>query len=560
MRPFSQFNPRFPRRKEEIEKTVGQFQPIQKRKEVAKEVKRSHFTLGNDYNFPEPSSKDHFPAVEMTTDPSTNDSQRRLSENNKRSHFTIGNSKFVFRETTNQKNQKDFEEKKELVKQIGVSYSGHLSSENYKFGFEKNTFDTTAKEHYNEKDTGKPPVSSVGVKTKNSGHNFIYGYAKPTYTTTVGSTYQVHDVRDSFKIASLIKEKGEKFKQTSFQLGNDEMYTMPIEVPKVTPQEKKVQQFAKDRALELKKSTFKIGDENSGNEFQSMNQIVFKGTQGHHLTPQGKKAETESMRKDVRATHFMFGTDASENKSSSHHTFQKHEISGGDFSQRKKLGDQMQQAHFAIGNKQDRRMLTNSSYIDTISRVGADEANYQMQPSIIKAGSTISIGQSGNVNYVTEAKSKFVEHDTQPKLKPVKKPDTISLGNAKSEFTTMYQQVLPGKVNLPGHTSTGTVSNPVGGMNMQKTTFTMGSYGNQFKTSNQTDFNESEKQSFSNSAPPSQSLNVRQARNGGLNEVTAGKVKKQMLRDNFVLGNTPKDFRTMNQAVFRWIQPAAEKI
>ena len=49
------------------------------------------------------------------------------------------------------------------------------------------------------------------------------------------------------------------------------MYTMPIEVPKVTPQEKKVQQFAKDRALELKKSTFKIGDENSGNEFQSMN-------------------------------------------------------------------------------------------------------------------------------------------------------------------------------------------------------------------------------------------------------------------------------------------------
>ena len=85
-----------------------------------------------------------------------------------------------------------------------------------KFGFEKNTFDTTAKEHYNEKDTGKPPVSSVGVKTKNSGHNFIYGYAKPTYTTTVGSTYQVHDVRDSFKIASLIKEKGEKFKQTSF--------------------------------------------------------------------------------------------------------------------------------------------------------------------------------------------------------------------------------------------------------------------------------------------------------------------------------------------------------
>lgn len=207
----------------------------------------------------------------MTTDPSTNDSQRRLSENNKRSHFAIGTSKLVFRETTNQKNQKDFEEKKELVEQVGHSGGANFKRAHFKFGFEKNTFDTTAKEHFNEKDADKHPISSEGVKTKNSGHNFIYGYAKPTYTTTVGSAYQVHDVRDSFKIASLIKEKGEKFKQASFQLGNDEMHVMPVEAPKLTPQERKGQQFARERALELKKSTFKIGDENSGNEFQSMN-------------------------------------------------------------------------------------------------------------------------------------------------------------------------------------------------------------------------------------------------------------------------------------------------
>jgi hypothetical protein len=36
------------RKPEEIAKETGHFVPMEARKEVAKEIKRSHFTLGND--------------------------------------------------------------------------------------------------------------------------------------------------------------------------------------------------------------------------------------------------------------------------------------------------------------------------------------------------------------------------------------------------------------------------------------------------------------------------------------------------------------------------------
>lgn len=162
---------------------------------------------------------------------------------------------------------------------------------------------------------------------------------------------------------------------------------------------------------------------------------------------------------------------------------------------------------------------------------------------------TIDIGKGKCLDYTSEAKDKFTPHhgnahtidkETRNHLNYLKQ-NHFELGGAKNDFSTINKTDFGAKAN-PGYKKHHG--------NIQKTSFVMGFQGNPFNAQTP------------NRGPPSYTDRSRPAPYqrvvGEMPKSSSTKAANSMQKENFSLGKNGGEFRTMNQAYYRWIQPKGE--
>jgi hypothetical protein len=551
---------------EEAKKNVGIFTTNSTRQEVANEIKKTHFSLGNsDAEIPQSLSKASYQNVQVD-DKTISDQQKKMSKINRRSNFVLGRDQNNLGETTS--NQAYNSKQLSQYKNGGTFSANTLRKGNFRLGFNQdNIYETTAQSNFTNKNAESNTLNSYAHRVdKKSSVSHLYGYGKPNYQTTNNSNFTEKDVTNSFKDKLLLKERDKNLKKANFSFGhfsNKGMTsTLPVDMTEHAKQFHadlaKQNQIAKQRGLELKKSNFKFSekakhDEDDGT-FKSMAQLQFdeekfKGDSTAQMNMKNKEV-SENLQKDLRSAHFHFGNNKGENQSCSHNAHPKFNVDLKGMEESQKLAKKMQSAHFVLADGNTKGLPLKSTYKDTIS----GNANYQHVPRDTTYAdskkTTIDIGKGKCLDYTSEAKAKFTPHhgaqsldrDTKNSLSYLKQ-NHFELGAGKNDFGTVNKLDYSAKPN-PGYVKHHG--------NVQKTSFVMGFQGNPFHSNTPSG---AAAASFTDRGRPV----PYQRMAGDMAKATSStKAANSMQKENFSLGKQGGEFRTMNQAYYKWIQPKAD--
>lgn len=406
--------------REEEKKNIGTYTTQETRKEVAKEVKRTHFNLGSDKGqFPQSLSKETYQNFGVD-DKGINNQQKKMSMINKRSNFVFGNDPSRMSETTS---NQAYNQKQHLGDNKSGSFSANtLRKGNFRLGFNcDDNYETTAQSNFTNKNDEFKAAKPTSVKgDKQSNLTTMYGYGKPTYQTMNNSNFTEKDVSDSFKDKILMKERGKNLKSSNFSFGhfnnNGALKTLPADANqhsnKFHTDLAKQSQIARLRGQELKKSNFKFSDKNPSDSFKSMAQMQFdeehmKGDNVALMNNQNKEV-SKNLQNDLRSSHFNFGNVKGDNQSSSHNAHPKFSINPNEKDESARLAKKMQSANFILGDSKQSGIPLRSTYKDSIS----NNQNYQPVnrgnefPDSKKT--TVNIGKGKCYDYTSEAKDKFI--------------------------------------------------------------------------------------------------------------------------------------------------------
>ena len=211
---------------------TGHFMPKESRKEVAKEVKKTHFTLGSDkgkliivisLNIVDYGSKKHEEQHDANWHIGTNNDYQKFGQMIKQSHLQIGeNNKFspltTHMEDYNRKSvdlarvQAAIETKKDLRKahfNLGHNSDSEVFVTTNMERFKRNTMGPNLTDRKNIAD-GKERIRSV---------NIVYGNEKPLYQSTTKEAMVSHDISQTYQVQQETKEKAIILRQHNFQLG-----------------------------------------------------------------------------------------------------------------------------------------------------------------------------------------------------------------------------------------------------------------------------------------------------------------------------------------------------
>lgn len=555
------------REQEEAKKNIGVFSTKEMRGEVAKEIKKTHFTFGSDkQQFPQSLNKETYQNVQVD-DKNISNQQKKMSKINKRSNFIFGNDTGNNETTSNQAyNSKQFSN---LTNSGPNAYSANtLRKGNFRLGFNKdNMYETTAQSNFTDKNNESDrAIPNAHRADKKSHLTHVYGYSKPSYQTMNNTNFTEKDVSDSFKDKLLMKQRGQNLKQTNFSFGNfsnnSGTNSMPIDTSGRTNKYQadfaKQNQEAKQRGVELKKSNFKFSDKSKPNDdnFKSMAQVHFdeEHMRGDHVAQmnQNNREMSKNLQKDLRSSHFNFGNTEGDNQSCSHNAHPKYAIDQKGLEESGRLAKKMQQPNFEIGNNKYKGLPLRSTYKDSISGNASFNPLDRAKTDVDSKKTTIDIGKGKCYDYTSEAKSKYIVHhggmqtidkDTKNSLNYLKQ-NHFELGNGKNDFGTINKQDYSLKPN------TGYIKYT---SDIQKSSFAIGYQGNQFgsvtPSKNALSYTDRGK-----SVPYQRVV-------GELSKSThSTKASNHMQKENFSLGKNTGEFRTMNQAYYKWIQPQGDVI
>jgi hypothetical protein len=555
------------REQEEAKKNVGTFTTKETRNEVAKEIKRTHFHFGSEGGqFPQSLSKDTYQNVQVG-DKNIMNQQKKMAKINKKSNFIFGNDPSKMDETTSNQayNQKQFSDR-------GNSNTfsvNTLRKGNFRLGFNnENMYETTAQSNFtNKNDEFHASRPSMNKSDKKSNLTSMYGYSKPSYQTTNNSNFTEKDVTASFKDKHLMKQRGTNLKQANFSFGHfnnaGSLNTIPTEAVKNSNKYhtdlEKQSQIAKQRGLELKKSNFKFSEKNKADDkkstFKSMAQLQFdeENFKGDNVAQMNNlnKEMSNNLKKDLRSSHFHFGNNESNSQSASHDAHGKFNIDPKGKEESTKLAKKMQSAHFSLGDKKQAGIPLRSTYKDSISAA----QNFQNMPRENACPdskkTTIDIGKGKSMGYTSEAKEKFAPHgqvsktmDREAKQKmEYLKQNHFALGVDKNDF---------GTVNKLDYGAKPTLGYKKYQSDIQKTSFVIGFQGNPFSAQTPSGgasaLTDRQRPSSQKRSPGDMAKSTSSTKAGNANQ-----------RENFRLGQNGGDFRTMNQAYYRWIQPKGDR-
>lgn len=192
-----------------------------------------------------------------------------------------------------------------------------------------------------------------------------------------------------------------------------------------------------------------------------------------------------------------------------------------------------------------------SAYKDSISNNASNFPSKRENTMIDSKKTNINIGKGGAVNYTSEAKDKFVSNlhgqhgattNTNHNLAYLKQNHFAFGDGAKNDYSTVNRADFGTKLN-PGYKKTDG--------NMQTTSFKMGYQGTPFN-SNTPSANQQAHTDRGKTVPYKREVG------GAPPKSTTAKGATSMHKENFSLGKSGGEFRTMNQAYYRWIQPKAD--
>lgn len=313
----------------------------------------------------------------------------------------------------------------------------------------------------------------------------------------------------------------------------------------------KQNQMAKQRGQELKKSNFKFSEKSKADDgldsYKSMAQVIFdeKTVSGDSSANQ----VSNNMMKELRSSHFQFGNTDGTKQSCSHGDHTKFNIDTKGMEESSKLAKKMQSAHFMLGDEHNRIMQSSSVYKDSISNNGYNNTGKREKVDVDSRKVNIDIGKGRGTDYTSEAKEKFGQHlgagngidkDTKNNLAYLKQ-NHFAIGSGKSDYSTVNKTDFGTKAN-PGYVKHHG--------NVQKTSFVMGFQGNPFNASTPS----------GGQSNTERGKTVGYKREVGNSAKPVGQTKSTtMQKENFTLGQNGGEFRTMNQAYYRWIQPKGDR-
>ena len=550
------------REAEEAKKNVGVFTTNESRKIVAQEIKKTHFKFGSgDDILPESLNKATYQNVDVQNSDVSNQ-QKKMSMQNKKSNFILGTDHGGRGETTS--NQAYNSKLNQYMNGGPGSFSANtLRKGNFRLGFEKaNTYETTAQCNFNNKnDQAQQSKMSNFRADKSSGiAKSLFGHTKPEYQTMNNSNFTQKDVSNSFKDKILMKERDRTLKQASFSFGhfNNQPYSQVSQAEKDKYVNKYQAEMSKQSEI-AKQSKIKGTQVSSGSKFadkakpddghdvfKSMAQVLFD----EKPPIQGDASQIKNdMMKDLRSSHFQFGNAPGQIESCSHKDHGKFAIDQKGMEESKQLAKKMQSANFRLGDSKNAGPAQ-SAYKASISNNASNFTGYKEIASSDCRKTNIDIGKQGNVNYTSEAKDKFITNaqgQTGTAARPGNnltylKQNHFQLGaaNSKPDYSTVNRSDFDSKPNY-GYKKSD--------MNMQTTSFKMGYQGNPFSGTPQNPQSHTER---------GQTVPYRREVGGTVlpKSITAKGNSNQ--RENFSLGQNGSEFRTMNQAYYRWIQPKGD--
>ena len=550
---------------EEAKKNVGIFTTNESRKEVAKEIKKTHFVFGNnkDNSMPESLNKATYQNLNFDNKDASAQ-QKKMSLQNKRSNFIFGMDQPNTTETTSSQayNSKNLRSMGNGINTFSVNT---LRKGNFRLGFEAiNSYETTAQSNYTNKneDFVKSQLSKSKADRSSNIAKSLFGHNKPEYKTTNSSNFTQKDVTNSFKDKLLMKERDKNLKQANFSFGH--FSGKPVTYSSQTEIEKHAKAFHEGMAKRsqlAKQSKLKGVMSSTGNglsdnpkpesnqdTFKSMAQVLFdeKPVVGNETSQVSNK-----LMKDLRSTHFQFGNNDGKIESCSHKDHPKFAIDQKGLEESKQLAKKMQSTNFVMGDQRNKMSNETSSNIISGSKSFNNRNSTNTAQREHAYGdprkTTIDIGKGKGVDYTSEAKEKFIPYEgrfstidkeTKNNLAYLKQ-NHFELGSNKQEFSTVNRTDFSAKPN-PGYKKST--------MNMQTTSFKMGYQGNPFDSNTQ-----SKPQSYTD-----RNAKFPYKRETGVKPGNIASKGNQMQKENFSLGKNGGEFRTMNQAYYRWIQPKGD--
>lgn len=350
------------REEQEAKKNVGVFTTNESRKQVAQEIKKTHFMFGNDNDsLPESLNKATYQTMDVKNADITNQ-QKKMSMQNKKSNFIFGTDHANRGETTS--GQAYNSKLNQYMNGGPGSFSANtLRKGNFRLGYEHaNTYETTAQSNFtNKNDQAQQSKMSNFRADKSTGiAKSLFGHTKPEYQTMNKSNFTEKDVTNSFKDKQLMKERDRTLKQASFSFGhfNNKPYTHGTQADREKHVNKYQAEMSKQSEI-AKQSRIKGTQVSSGSKFaytgkpddghdafKSMAQVNFD----EKPPMQGDASNVKNqMMKELRSSHFEFGNAPGQVESCSHKDHGKFAIDQKGMEESKHLAKKMQSANFILG-------------------------------------------------------------------------------------------------------------------------------------------------------------------------------------------------------------------
>ncbi len=387
------------------------------------------------------------------------------------------------------------------------------------------------------------------------------GNTKPSYQTTNNSNFTQKDVAESFKDKLLMKQRGEKLKKANFSFGHfnnrNGLSSQPNDISghanKFHSDMIKQNQEAKQRGIELKKSNFELSkaakNAEKGSTFQSMAQFQFSEDKitGDNMAQMYKKNSevSKDLQTNLRSSHFEFGNTKGNQGSASHNAHQKFAIDQNNLdNSNKQVKKKMQSSNFKIGNSNHNTPAYQSTYKDSVNTNYDYSGHSSSSNNIDSKKTTIDIGKGKCYDYTSEQKSKFILPQGGRTIEHggnhlgYLKANHFQLGNDKNDFSTVSKTDFGSKPNPGFKKHHG---------NVQKTSFQMGFQNNQFGSNASQGYTDRAKQ-----------VPYQRVVGDSLKGSNSSKHATSMQKENFSLGKSEGEFRTMNQAYYKWIQPKGD--
>lgn len=252
----------------------------------AKELRKTHYTLGRDYWDPLTQYKHDYPPKEI---PNLNNIDTNKL---RKSHFIFGDDINPY-QTTAMIQNKDIENAGKCNSELDEAAKNDLRRNHFVFGNYKPNFETTFRAEYYDKSKLLPKDNLDDKGKMLRAHNYEFGDDKPDYISEAAARFTKPYINPN----DLNKNKfsTQLLQQSHYVFGNSNDPWNTTQKRSYTPKYSEVNPFNKD----LAKSNFKFGDNDA--PLKTINQTTYV----EH--PFQYKPVDKKLLDDLRRHHYQFG-------------------------------------------------------------------------------------------------------------------------------------------------------------------------------------------------------------------------------------------------------------